>query len=466
MEKVDKILSYMATPDKITKREFLVGEKQAVALFSPELTDNFAIRALIYALERADGASLDELSKNAVYSAAAEVKHGEVMDDLLSGDSVVVVDGMEGFLVISTRKWETRAIAEPPSEAVLRGPREGFIEDLRVNLGLLSRRVKSPAFAVEKMKIGRVSSTAVALCYISTIAHPKVINRIRKKLQSIDIDSLGDTNYLPPLIEPHPYSIFHQTGSTEKPDVAAAKMMEGRVVILVDGSPIALTAPFLFVEDFQTGEDYYRHNVIASLLRMLRYVAAFLAIMLPGFYAAIQIFHIDMIPLKFLVTLLNAVEGIPLKPLTEILLVLLLFEIIREASVRMPRTVGMAMSIVGALVLGETAVRAGIISSPAVMIIALSSIALYTVPDEVGTFSMLRIVFTFLGGIGGIYGLVFGVLIVITELVNFDSFGTPYLAPLSPLVFPDLKDSFYRGSLRNMNKRPESVPNINQTRKK
>ena len=198
----------------------------------------------------------------------------------------------------------------------------------------------------------------------------------------------------------------------------------------------------------------------------MRLVSIFFAVLLPGFYVALQEYHYSMIPLRFLITVMTAVNGIPLPPLLEIMFVILLFEVIREASVRMPRAVGMAMSIVGALVLGETAVKAGIISSPAVMITALSSIALYVAPNQEGTLTLLRVAFTALGGLGGMYFMLVGMLYLVLYLCSMGGFGTPYLAPLAPFVPGDLKDSFYRASLLRMNERPKSIKNINPHRQK
>lgn len=470
MNRAKEIMEYMATPSLFKQKEFTIGKIKAIMLFNPDLTDGFALRQIAQGMMDCDKkiSSLNDIQKYALLAAESVISSNkdEATKGILSGDAVVVLDKIEGFLIVNARKWDKRAVAEPPTETVMRGPREGFVEDIKTNLSLIERRLKTPAFAVERFKIGRVSSTDVAMVYVSTIARPELVNLVRKKLQNIDIDALIDSHYLQPLIEPHPMSIFHQTGVNEKPDILASKILEGRVGIIVDGSPMVLTVPFILIEDFQSGEDYYERNSFASFLRILRYVSIIIGVLLPGLYVALQAFHYDVIPLRFLVTLMNAVKDIPLTPLPEVLFVMLLFEIIREASVRMPRAVGMAMSIVGALVLGDTAVKAGVISSPAVMIIALSSIALYTVPNEVGTMSLLRIIFTVLGGLTGLYGLLVGMLIVIHELVCLDSYGTPYLAPFAPLVTSDLKDGITRKPIFMHITRPKSIPNINSTRQK
>ena len=439
-------------------------------LYKPDLTDSLLTGQIVRALEKCEDKkpTADALLESVVYIAESEVIYdaAEVQKSILGGDAVVIVDGTDGYLICSVRKWDKRAIAEPPTSTVMRGPREGFIEDVKTNLSLIERRLKSPSLAVEKMTIGRLSQTTVALVYLADVAAPEVVNAVRDKLEKIDIDALTDSHYIQPYLEERPFSIFHQTGVTEKPDIVTAKLLEGRVAIVVDGSPMVVTVPFMVIEDYQSSEDYYERPSLSTFLRILRLVSIFFAVLLPGFYVALQEYHYSMIPLRFLITVMTAVNGIPLPPLLEIMFVILLFEVIREASVRMPRAVGMAMSIVGALVLGETAVKAGIISSPAVMITALSSIALYVAPNQEGTLTLLRVAFTALGGLGGMYFMLVGMLYLVLYLCSMGGFGTPYLAPLAPFVPGDLKDSFYRASLLRMNERPKSIKNINPHRQK
>ena len=439
-------------------------------LYNPDITDSLLTGQIVRALEKCEDKkpTADALLESVVYIAESEVIYdaAEVQKSILGGDAVVIVDGTDGYLICSVRKWDKRAIAEPPTSTVMRGPREGFIEDVKTNLSLIERRLKSPSLAVEKMTIGRLSQTTVALVYLADVAAPEVVNAVRDKLEKIDIDALTDSHYIQPYLEERPFSIFHQTGVTEKPDIVTAKLLEGRVAIVVDGSPMVVTVPFMVIEDYQSSEDYYERPSLSTFLRILRLVSIFFAVLLPGFYVALQEYHYSVIPLRFLITVMTAVNGIPLPPLLEIMFVILLFEVIREASVRMPRAVGMAMSIVGALVLGETAVKAGIISSPAVMITALSSIALYVAPNQEGTLTLLRVAFTALGGLGGMYFMLVGMLYLVLYLCSMGGFGTPYLAPLAPFVPGDLKDSFYHASLLRMNERPKSIKNINPHRQK
>jgi spore germination protein KA len=301
--------------------------------------------------------------------------------------------------------------------------------------------------------------------YLDGVADKGVVATVKKRLKKIELDGVVDSHYIQPLLEEKPHSLFHQTGVTEKPDIVVAKLLEGRVAVIVDGSPMVITVPFMFIEDFQSSEDYYERASLATFLRIMRLISVFFSVLLPGLYVALQEYHYSMIPLRFLITVMTAVNGIPLSPLSEILFVILLFEIIREASVRMPRAVGMAMSIVGALVLGDTAVKAGIISSPAVMITALSSIALFAAPNQEGTFTLLRVAFTIMGGLGGMYFLLCGSLYLVLYLCSLNGYGVPYTAPFAPLITQDLKDSFYRVSLMRMESRPRSLNAKNKKRR-
>lgn len=459
-----KLQGQFATKENIVSRKVKAGTKECELLFNTELSDPEIIRGVIKALQRVDKATASDICSKVLFASETEIitDESEAMESLLSGE-VLLFYGEE-VIRINARKYDKRSIEEPPTETVMRGPREGFIEDVKTNIGLIERRLRTPALAVEKMRIGRVSSTTVALLYISTIASPQLIDDVRSRLKKIDIDCLVDSHYLQPLLEDHPYSIFAQTGISEKPDVVCAKLLEGRVAIIADGSPMVLTVPFMFLENLQSSEDYYERNLFSSFLRILRLIALFFGAVLPAFFVALQVFHQEVIPVRFLVTLMNAIEGIPLPPLTEILFVLMLFEIIREASVRMPRAVGMAMSIVGALVLGETAVNAGIISSPAVMVVALSSISLYTVPNEVGTMSLIRVLLIIMGGIFGFFGLIVSLLFLAHRMTSLDSFGVPYTAPFAPLINGDLKDSLIRMPISKLKTRPKSIPNINEKR--
>ena len=266
-----------------------------------------------------------------------------------------------------------------------------------------------------------------------------------------------DSSYITKSLGEHKKSLFKQVGNTEKPDILASKILEGRVGILVDGSPIALSVPYLLIEDFQSPSDYYSSSYSATVSRILRILSVVISLLLPSFFVSAELYHLQLIPLSFLLTIVNSVKGIPLSPSYEMFFTLLIFEILNEASVRMPRYVGMVVSIVGGLVLGETAVTAGIISAPTLMIVAFSGICLYTVPELEQTFSVLRLVYLIIAGGLGAYGLLIFSALLLVYLVTFENYSTPLCAPFSPLIKEDLNDSFYKGFFAEQSTTPKSI---------
>lgn len=399
---------------------------------------------------------------------APEIKEEDdpdkLADEVLSGNTALFIDGVCGALVAGMKKLSLRAIMEPPGAVAVKGPREGFIEDMKTNMSLVRNRLRTPKLQFKTLTAGRQSKTAIAVGYIEGIADEKVISEIEKKIGSIDIDGIPDSSYVAKFLAERPYSLFKAAGTTEKPDVLAAKMLEGRVAVIVDGSPIALTLPYLLVEDFQGAQDYFVSPYRASVSRLLRFIGVFVSIFLPAFYVAAQLFKLQILPLSFLLTIAGSIQGIPLSPSLELFFLLLVLEILVEASVRMPKYVALALSVIGALVLGDTAVKAGLVSSSAIIIMALSGISAYTVPDLVGTMSILRIAFVVVAGSIGTYGVLLMTALVLYYMTTADAYGAPMLAPFSPLVRRDLKDSLLKTSMYGLRKRPKVFRTKNETR--
>jgi len=411
--------------------------------------------------------SVDTILKTVTVAGAKKEEGYEKCEEaLLSGSVVIVADWFEGshFITCPCQGFGQRTVAEPPTSAVQKGPREGFTEDLTTNLGLIRKRLRTADLKAEEVKLGRYTDTKVVVVYIDSVADPKVVKEVKKRIEKINIDGIVDSYYVESLITPKNSVLFKQVGNTEKPDIAVAKILEGRVAIMVDGSPMALTVPYVFIEDLQSGDDYYDHPSHATFIRLIRMFGLIVAITLPGVYVALQSFHYGILPIDFLLTLQNSIEGLSYPPLIEILVVLFLFEILNEASVRMPKYSGMALSIVGALVLGDTAVQAGIISPPAVIMVAISGITLFTVPGQVSTASILRLVFTIIGGVAGFYGILVGFLFLTSYLMTLDSFGSAYFAPYAPNIEVDKKDGVFKQKLSAFATRPKSIPNKNKVR--
>ena len=388
----------------------------------------------------------------------------KVIDAIGQGDAIIVVDGQKQVIKASVNNFKERGITEPPTSAVLKGPREGFVENIKTNIVLLRRILSSEDLKMKYLQVGRYSKTQVCVAYIEGIAVPKVVDAIVQKIQEIQIDGVLDSFYVAQFLEEHPQSMFKQIGSAEKPDIVAGKILEGRVAVFVDGSPIVLTLPFIFLEDIQNSDDYYSQHIRASFLRILRICSIAITLLFPALYIAIELYHYKAIPLKFIVTIVNSTQGLPLTPLAEMLFVLILFEILYEASLRMPKYLGLALSVVGALILGDTAVKAGLISPPAVMIVAVSGITLYTIPDQAPQLSLLRMAFTLAGGILGFYGIIVLAVFIMVYLNDFDNYGAAYFAPFSPHYTKDYKDAIIKVDLTDMKTRPRSIPNERSVR--
>lgn len=381
----------------------------------------------------------------------------KAVEKMFSGIALILIDGEDVILGCDIEKVTVRAVAEPPTSVVIKGPREGFNESMKYNLAMIRRRAKSEDLVVKTLQIGELTQTQVSVVYFDSVVDKSVLKQVMKRLKNIKIDGIVDSHYLVSYLQKNPKSIFKQIGDTEKPDVLVAKMLEGRVGILVDGSPIALTLPFILIEDLQNSDDYYSQPVRVTFVRILRLVGVIFAVLLPGVYVALEKFHYKIIPIEFLVTIMNTTQGIPFSPFIELLFVVLLFEILYEANLRMPQYFGMAMSIVGALVLGETAVNAGLVSPPAVMIVALSGITFYIIPSQAAQFSLLRLVGLVVGAAMGIYGMMLFCAFIISYLSSFDSYKSPYLAPTAPYISQDQQDFYRRSAIKDMKKRPKSI---------
>ena len=442
--------------------DFTTNNFSGFLVYVDSITDRESLGELVLRPFNEKTISLNETEIcNSILSANVEIAKDidNSINKILSGKTALFIYGLKKIILVDLKKFDSRSISEPPTSSVIKGPREGFTESIKTNISLVRRRIVSEHFKIENFTIGKQSKTTIAFCYMSNIADDNIVNNIRKKLQSVSIDNIPDSAYLQKILSARKNSLFKQISTTEKPDIMVAKLMEGRVAIIVDGSPLVLTAPYILLEDFQNSEDYYKSTYKANMERVLRVLSILIAVFLPGVYVAAQLFHMEFIPLKFLLTIVSSVRGIPLSPTYEMFFTLLIFEILNEASVRMPKYVGMALSIVGALVLGETAVQAGIVSSPAILIMALSGICLYTVPELVGTMSLLRFTVLLVAGTLGGYGILIISTFLFCYLSSMESFGVPYLSPYSPLVSNDLKDGLLMDNLLNMKKRPISLKN-------
>ena len=409
--------------------------------------------------------TLEIIKKAALFP---ELKEMKKLDDLgkevLDGNALLLIDGLSTGLIVGAKLLPVCAVMEPPTDVAIKGPREGFIEDIKTNMSLVRKRLKTPELRFESTRVGKRSDTMVAVSYLEGTANEEVKEQILAKLNTIDIDCVPDSSYIAALISPRKHSIFHTLGKTEKPDIFTAKLSEGRVGILVDGSPIALTAPYLLMEDLQSSEDYFISPFMATTFRALRCIALFVALLLPAFYVSAQLFKIQLLPLGLTLTIASSIRELPLSPSLEMFVVLFLLETLKEAGIRMPKYVGLSLSVVGALVLGDTAVSAGFLSTPAIIIVAFSGICLYTVPNFVESGSLLRWLFLIVAGSIGPFGIVLTSAFLLCYLLSADAFGAPALAPFSPFNRRDLRDSIVKYDITNLKTRPSVFRLKNKTR--
>lgn len=392
-----------------------------------------------------------------------EIKDLNNFDDLfthlLSGDAILMLDGYTNGFIIGNKHWAERGVTEATAQSVVRGPREGFSENLRINTALVRRIIKDPNLWMESKVIGKRSKTNVAIMYIKGVADEGVVKEVNSRLDQIDIDGILESSYIEELIQDSQYSPFPTIFNSERPDVVSAALLQGRVAILVDGTPFALMVPALFVQFFQSTEDYYQRAVMATLIRLLRYFSFLISLLLPAFYIAIITFHQETIPPSLLMSLAAQREKVPFPAFVEVMIMEIAFEILREAGLRMPRVVGAAMSIVGGFVIGTAAVEAGIISAAMVIVVSLTAISSFVSPlyDIAIAGRILRFAFIALAAMFGFYGMTIGFIALILHLCSLRSFGVSFMSPLAPFNLSDQKDTFIRFPIPKMTTRPRSI---------
>lgn len=389
---------------------------------------------------------------------AKDVKKGNKLDALLGGilygEAVLLIDGSADALQIDVKGWKTRGIEEPEGEKVFQGPREGFDEAVLHNVSLIRRKLQTPDLCFEKLTVGRRSKTTVYLSYLDSLADAACVARTKKQIEAIDIDGILDSNYISELIRTDRRSVFKTIGSTERPDITAARLLEGRIAILVDGTPVVLTIPYLFSENFQSDEDYYVGNLIASVGRLLRYVSFFLAVSIPALFIALSSFHRQLLPTALTISVAQLRSGVPFGTVAECLLMIFVFEILLQTGLRTTESLGSTLSIVGGLVVGQAAVEARIISAPMLIVVALSGVAGLMIPRLRSSVFFLRLGFLLLGAFCGILGYFIGLTVVILHICSLHSAGVDYTVSLRRADSQTLKDTIVRASFPRMKTRP------------
>lgn len=386
----------------------------------------------------------------------------ELVVRILRGESVLLMDKCDEALAVCTKGWKSRSISEPENEKVQRGSKEGFVEPVLVNLSMIRRRLPTPNLKFKKLVIGVQSKTDVYVCYLDNIVNKQILDELLKRLRNISYDGILASGIIGELIEDSPYSIFDTLGSTERPDTAASLLLTGRIIVLADGSPTALTLPFLFEEYFRANEDYYINIYFSSISRLIRILSFIITVLAPGLYVAILTFHQEMIPTPLLYSLSASREGIPFPTIVETLGLLFVFEILREAGLRITLQMGQSISILGALVLGTAAVDARIVSAPVIIIVAVSGLTGMMTLKIKGASIIIRLAMVLLAGFLGLYGMVFGIIAIVLHLCSLRSFGVPYLLTLTSLKPEMTLDTAIRAPLWFLEKRINFIAGENK----
>ena len=459
--------------DMIFRDVVFADNRKAVILYIDGMTDKDAVSRFILEplmLQGSAAAGLEpmELAERVLYVPDMIEHHTceDLLEKLYSGDCGILVDGFAAAVSTDLKSFDKRGISEPQTEVVVRGSREGFIENIKTNMSMLRRRLKTADLAFEMVRKGTESGTNVAVAYVRGLAPKSLVNEVKRRIKSVEIDAVLESGYIEQLIEDNPFSPFATIANSEKPDKVAAKMLEGRVAVLVDGTPFVLTVPMMFVENFQSAEDYYSRPFFAGLVRAMRYLAFLIAVFAPSLYVAVVTYHHEMIPYKLLLSMWQAEVNTPFSTGVSVLLITLLYEVVREAGIRLPKPVGSAISIVGGLVIGDIVVSAGLISAPVIIIVAFTAIAMFVVDAMTDAATILRLGLILLAWWLGFLGIFMGTMLILVHLISLHSFGVPYFAPFAPFRRTEMRDTIFRFPLWLLGRRPRLLTNASKWRQR
>lgn len=466
-ENTEKIKKVFGADDTLMIREFSTLEPFAIkcaVLFVKSMADEaevreFLLKGVVSVKVNAGADPIETLYQKRFLGSNISIEDdpSNVFLALLSGNSVLFAEGSFKAAVADTKGYACRSVTEPENEKLLRGPREGFTEKTDTNISLIRRRLLTTDLKFRTFCFGKRTNTPVTIAYLESLVKPKTVKSLCERLAKIDIDGILDSNYIEELICERPGAPFKTIGSTERPDTAVSRILEGRIAVIVSGSPTVLTVPFVFAENFQSGDDYYLNFIYANVGRLLRYLSFFLTVSVPAVYVALLTFHQQMMPTNFALSIIAAREGVPFPAAVECAALLLVFEILRETSVRMPNVIGQMLGIVGAIVIGESAVSAKIVSAPMVIVVGLTALTSLMVPRLKSAVLYYRTLLLLLSSMIGLYGYIFGCGLLLIRLLSMKSFGEDYTAYFFSFDFQQMKDALFRVQWRKMIQRPKNM---------
>ncbi|MGE5677651.1 MAG: spore germination protein [Pseudomonadota bacterium] len=408
------------------------------------------------------------ISKGAVYSSSLKARTNmkELVDDILTGNAAVIFNNAKLAFTFEVKSSLSRSISEPTGENVIKGAKDSFIENLRSNTALCRQKVKSPYLAIEEIIVGKQTKTKVALLYLKNIVADKLINEVRQRIKGIETDKILTPGVVEEFIIDEKFSTFPQMLYTERPDRFCSSLVDGRVGIIIEGAPIAYVVPGTLLQFMQTPDDYSNQFIVGSVLRLLRFIALFITLVLPGFYICITTFHTEMLPAELAFSIVASKEGVPFPMFVEVIILLIAFELLVEAGLRLPKTIGQTVSIVGALVVGQAAVEAKILSPATVIIVALTAIASFTLPNQdfSNAIRLWRFFLVITSSIIGMFGLTWGLIMILFHWCRMESYGVPYLDPFVANEDEQLQDTLFRLPISTMKKRPSGLNAKNKNR--
>lgn len=465
---VKEIVEKLGIEEQVVIKEILIGKGQELNAYviyidgqgDTEVINRDILKPLMFRinekLELEDGLP-QYLCKKYIPSSDTKVMNNieEVSQSVREGNTVIIIEYIENYIIVNTIDGEYRSISDPINEYTVNGTREGFVENIQTNVSILTRRIKEKNLTIEKFKVGKRSQTNLSLLYLKELTKEETLNSVREKIQKIDVDFVNSSGILQQYIEGSTYSIFPQIYITERPDIVEANLMDGKIAIIMSGVSHVLIVPCLFIEFFQGVEDYNYRFVVANFTRILRFMAIMVIITLPSIYLTLIKFNVELIPLQFIIPIAQSRVGIALPPFFEILSMEIIVELLREGGIRLPAKIAQTISIVGGIIIGDTAIRAKIVSPTTLLIIGVTVIATFMIPNYEMSLSIrfLRFPILVLANFMGIFGIAIGWFLIIAHLYRLDSFGTPYFS----LNTEDLKDMFIRFPMWKMKTRPKDI---------
>ena len=442
----------------ITMEGLVDKEQLSQSVLNPILTFDYGSR---------DPAAVSGAAFSSVMASSDVIKlssEDEIVTYITSGFAVLVVDGADELFAVGVQGYSFRGVSEPESEVVQRGSREGFTEPLRVNMSMIRRRMKTPDLKFEQITVGTDSKTQLMLCYLQSQVSPDLLNKLKNRLNDCGLETVLASGYLSDYLEDNGSgSLFSGVGISERPDTVCGKLTEGRIAIIVDGTPAVMIVPHLFVEEFQSVDDYSNRAYYAAFIRLMKYLSFFVSVFLPGLYVALAQFHPEYFPTWLLINTSESLARTPFPVTAEVLAITIVYEIMKEAGLRIPKSLGHAVSIVGALVIGDSAVNAGIISASTLMVVAVAAICGYVTSPLYPSIMMLRLIFIVVGGFTGLWGITLATAVVLIGMCAKTSLGVPYLSSLSPFSLRRMRDVFIRAGWKRLSKHTIRVQKFPET---